>query len=397
MAPSGWAIRRVDELGSVRSGRQRSPHFKQGSIRPYLRVANVLDGFIDTSDVLEMNFTNEEFEEFQLKLGDVLLNEGQSLELVGRSAIYRGEPAECCFQNTLIRFRPGPDILPEYAQYLFQHLMYSGQFAAIASRTTSIAHLGASRFASMRVFVPSKVEQRAIVDVIATWDRAIRQIELLEANQLRLKNGIVQQVFVLQSRLPGFSENWQWLSAGEIFENASIRGRSSHTLLSVTQNEGVIPRNWLPGRVAMPSGDLSSYKLIEPGQFVISLRSFQGGLEHSDHSGIVSPAYTVLRPTRDISSRFYKHYFKSNDFVRRLAVAVVGIRDGKQISYADFCTIKLPYPSIDEQEELAQLCDTLNKQVDFRRHELTLIQAQKRALMQKLLTGEIRVPLNQEV
>src|SRR5690606_11710191 len=106
-------------------------------------------------------------------------------------------------------------------------------------------------------------------------------------------------------------------------------------------------------RVVMPDGSTQGYKLVVPGNFIISLRSFQGGLEYSSYRGLVSPAYTVLEPIQSIDDEFYKQYYKSYDFIGHLAVAVIGIRDGKQISYEDFSFLKLPYPSLEEQQKIA--------------------------------------------
>jgi len=108
------------------------------------------------------------------------------------------------------------------------------------------------------------------------------------------------------------------------------------------QDVGVVPRSSLDRKVVMPEGSTDGYKLVEPGDFVISLRSFEGGLEYSRFRGLVSPAYTVLKPAKPIVDDFYRHYFKSQEFIGRLAVAVIGIRDGKQISYDDFEFLKLP-------------------------------------------------------
>ena len=111
--PEGWRRRRVDQVGEVTLGRQRAPKHERGrNLRPYLRVANVYEGRIDTSDVLRMNFEPAEVAIYELRHGDVLLNEGQSPELVGRPAIYRGEIPGACFQNTLIRFRSGGEVDP---------------------------------------------------------------------------------------------------------------------------------------------------------------------------------------------------------------------------------------------------------------------------------------------
>ncbi len=104
--PESWCWATHDQVGNVQLGRQRSPEHHSGMhMRPYLRVANVHEDRIDTSDVLEMNFTPEEFTVYSLKRGDILLNEGQSMDLIGRPAMYRDELPGGCFQNTLVRQR----------------------------------------------------------------------------------------------------------------------------------------------------------------------------------------------------------------------------------------------------------------------------------------------------
>lgn len=131
------------DAGKILMGRQLSPKYKTGkNTRSYLRVANVFDGFIDTSDVNEMDFNESEFATFKLQSGDVLLNEGQSRELVGRSAIFRDDVPDCCFQNTLIRFRPNAEVMSEFAHYYFQYCQYTYRFVQISKQTTSIALRG---------------------------------------------------------------------------------------------------------------------------------------------------------------------------------------------------------------------------------------------------------------
>ena len=151
----GWRKVRIGDWGDVVGGRQRSVHVTAGRPRPYLRVANVYQDRIDTTDVLTMPFRDDEFERYRLVPGDILLNEGQSEDLVGRSAIYEGIPASCAFQNTLVRFPAGPDCDFRFAQQVFKHLWATGAFRRISKRTTSIAHLGVNRFASLSVIVPT--------------------------------------------------------------------------------------------------------------------------------------------------------------------------------------------------------------------------------------------------
>ena len=114
--PANWERRSVADVGTVELGRQRHPDWHVGpNMKPYLRVANVFEGRIDTSDVMEMHWPGETFERFQLRPGDVLLNEGQTPDLLGRPALYRGDPPEVAFTNSLLRFKAGTRVLPEFA------------------------------------------------------------------------------------------------------------------------------------------------------------------------------------------------------------------------------------------------------------------------------------------
>jgi type I restriction enzyme S subunit len=119
--PDTWAWCAVEEAGEVQLGRQRAPQHHAGkNMRPYLRVANILEDALDLSDVKSMNFTPKEFETFALQAGDILLNEGQTPDLLGRPAIYNNEIEGCCFQKTLLRFRTHKEILPQFALIVFR-------------------------------------------------------------------------------------------------------------------------------------------------------------------------------------------------------------------------------------------------------------------------------------
>ncbi|MFK4146313.1 restriction endonuclease subunit S [Streptomyces sp. NPDC004065] len=167
-------------------GKQLSPATRDAPGQfPYLRVANVHLGRIDYADVNTMGFTSAERETYGLKPGDILLNEGQSLDLVGRSAIYDGAEGKFCFQNTLIRFRPGADVLPAYAQVVFERWLATGVFAAIAKQTTSIAHLGGDRFGALLFPLIPVAAQRRIVEVLASFTELERSVE---ASITKLRN-----------------------------------------------------------------------------------------------------------------------------------------------------------------------------------------------------------------
>jgi type I restriction enzyme S subunit len=200
--PKEWEVCRVDEVGSVKLGRQRSPKHQSGRFTtPYLRVANVFDGFIDYSDVLEMDFTPREKETYSLLPGDILLNEGQSLELVGRSAIYEGEPNRFCFQNTLIRFRAYTPHDARFCRGIFKYYIDIGRFMTIARQTTSVAHLGADRLAKLVFPCPNPDEQRRIADALLQHEKQCDIDRAYMNNLLQNKTGLMQDLLTGKVRV----------------------------------------------------------------------------------------------------------------------------------------------------------------------------------------------------
>ena len=198
--PEGWMWATVEQVGHVQLGRQRAPKYHHGEhMRPYLRVANVFEDRIDTTDILHMNFTPEEFRTYCLQHGDVLLNEGQSLELVGRPGMYRDEVPGACFQNTLVRFRSYQGLTSAFALCVFRSYLHNGRFQRIAKWTTNIAHLGAGRFAEIEFPLPPLIEQQRI---LAEVERRFSIIDELEATIVtnlkradRLRQAILKRAF----------------------------------------------------------------------------------------------------------------------------------------------------------------------------------------------------------
>ena len=207
--PKGWCCGKVNDVGDVKLGRQRSPEHHNGPyMRPYLRVANVYEDRIDLSDVMEMNFTPQEYETYCLQHGDILLNEGQSLEWVGRPAMYRDEVPGACFQNTLVRFRTKPGVDPAYALYLFRHYLHVQRFQRIAKWTVNIAHLGAQRFAEVEFpLAPSNEQHRIVVkieELFSDLDAGVAALERVKAKLKRYRAAVLKAA--VEGRL---TEEWR--------------------------------------------------------------------------------------------------------------------------------------------------------------------------------------------
>jgi type I restriction enzyme, S subunit len=175
---AGWCQKLIKEVGNVQLGRQRSPKYHSGKyMRPYLRVQNIFEDFVDLDDVMEMDFPPPDLEKYRLHYGDILLNEGQSPHLLGRPAMYRDELPEAYFTNTLIRFQAYDVVDNEFALLVFRSYMHCGKFQQEGTITTNIAHLGAGRFADMEFPVPPLEEQHEIVRRVETLFAKADRIE----------------------------------------------------------------------------------------------------------------------------------------------------------------------------------------------------------------------------
>lgn len=186
---------------------------------------------------------------------------------------------------------------------------------------------------------------------------------------------------------------WELMPAKRIFREISIKNRPAETLLSATQDKGVIPRDLLEDRVMMPMGELSGFKFVEKNDFVISLRSFQGGIEHSYYRGIVSPAYTVLRVIHPINKKYFSYLLKSHQFILELNKAITGIRDGKNISFKVFRKIILPIPPRKEQDAIVKFLDDkiadIDRYISSKQKLIALLNEQKSVIINQAVTKGI--------
>ena len=182
---------------------------------------------------------------------------------------------------------------------------------------------------------------------------------------------------------------WDTKLGGELFDQTNIRGASAGLpILAITQEHGAIPRDEIDYHVSVTDKSIETYKEVLPGDFIISLRSFQGGIEYSKYHGICSPAYVVLRRKAEISDAFYKYLFKSHGFIQQLTKNLEGIRDGKMISYKQFSELRLPCPSSSEQRKIAECLSTLDELIEAESRKLDALKDHKKGLMQQLFPRE---------
>ena len=195
-------------------------------------------------------------------------------------------------------------------------------------------------------------------------------------------------------RFKEFSEDWKAERAGNIFASITDKKHNGDLLvLSATQDRGVIPRNEIGIDIKYEKENLSSYKKVKFNDFIISLRSFQGGIEHSKYEGLVSPAYTVFNFKNEclFNHNFFAILFKSQNFINRLNTLTYGIRDGKAISFTDFSSMKLTYPEDKEQEKIASFFSLIDKKIELQTEKVEELKNYKKGIMQKIFSQELRL------
>ena len=160
--------------------------------------------------------------------------------------------------------------------------------------------------------------------------------------------------------------------------------------MTIIQGKGTLPRERAGRNIHYDDSSLTNYKKVEQGDFIIHLRSFEGGLEMANEDGIVSPAYTILRCKKPHSSLFYEAYFHTDEFINHiLSKSVEGIRDGRQISYEAFKWLGLPYCDVSEQEKIAQLFCTLSRRIEKQQQMVDALKKYKRGAIKSIFTQRV--------
>ena len=204
-------------------------------------------------------------------------------------------------------------------------------------------------------------------------------------------SGKEQRPLVPRLRFPEFraKDGWGCEFGNMIFDQISNKNHNSDLpVLAITQEQGAIPRDMIDYHVSVTDKSLEGYKVVEVGNFIISLRSFQGGIEFSKYRGICSPAYVILRLRHGHFEDYFRHYLKTGRFIAQMTKNLEGLRDGKMISYKQFSELELPIPPRGEQQKIADCLSSLDDLIAAETQKLETLNTYKKGLMQQLFPRE---------
>lgn len=298
----------------------------------------------------------------------------------------------------------------EFLEYLFKTPLYVSEFI---KKTTGVA-IGFNRLYTDDLFCisahyPPLHEQQAIVDYLKDKTLKIEQYvsarererELLDSlKQSEIANvvtkGLNPNVKMKDSGIPWIGEipeHWTTRKIKFLFKERSEKGYPNEPVLCATQKYGVIPQSMYENRVVVVNKGLEGLKLVKEGDFVISLRSFQGGIEYAHYQGIISAAYTVLSPSDEVNPNYIKYLFKSHPFIELLKTCVTGIREGQNINFDLLRKSSIMLPPLSEQQAIVSYIDEKLQKIDQYmadlQREIDYLKEFKQRLISDAVTGQL--------
>jgi type I restriction enzyme, S subunit len=398
MIPSEWNIVPLASVAEVRTGISKSNQRRLAvPVQiPYLRVANVQDGYLDLSEIKSINVEQHDVTRYLLQEGDVLLTEGGDFDKLGRGAVWKAEIPNCLHQNHVFAIRTHRDeLLPHFLSVLANSFHGKSYFLKCSKQSTNLASINSSQLKSFPVVLPPIGEQHTIVNILSTWDRAIDLTTQLIAAKLQRKRGLMQQLLTGKTKFKEFSNSiWKRKRLGDLFRERYETGRTDLPLLAITSKEGIIPRDAVERRDTS-NEDKSKYLRICEGDIGYNtMRMWQGVSAVSSMEGIVSPAYTICIPLEGVDVKFMGHFFKFEPIVHLFFRNSQGLVDDTRVlKFHHFSKIEVTVPQLQEQKRIAEVLDTCDQELTLLNRKLALLKKQKQGLMQQLLSGKIRVKI----
>jgi type I restriction enzyme S subunit len=394
--PEGWDIKPLGAFGEFSKGRGISNREKRREGLPCITYGEI---YTEHDVVIKdfKSFIDPETAKIsqRIKCNDILFaGSGETLDEIGKCAAYiKNIPAYA--GGDIIIFTPnGVDSV--YLSYslnsdlIVRHRRKLGQ-------GHSVVHIYPTGLKTLHVPLPSLPEQRQIAEILSTWDRAIEQVEKLVEEKKKQRHWLSCQLLAGRRRLQGFTKPWKEYRLGELFNERVETGYQHLHLLSITREEGVIPRNDTD-RKDTSSADKSRYLRICPGDIGYNtMRMWQGVSALSSLEGIVSPAYTVCTPKKGVDGEYMAYFFKLPKTIHLFYRYSQGLTsDTWNLKFRHFKEIKVHVPEYEEQKEIVRIIRACDEEIRLWKNMVNLYRKQKCGLMQKLLTGEWRVKPDRE-
>ena len=337
------------------------------------RSSNIKNGMIDYSDLVRVNKHIKD--KIITKENDILVcARNGSQRLIGKNAIIKQEDANNTFGAFMMVYRANdnPFILPLLSTKKYFSQVGENLGARINQITTS-------DFNGFEFYFPENhAERTKIAELFRLLDERIATQNKIIEDLKKLKSAIIDQLY---SAIKGKGYSYR-----QILEIVNERNKQLEysSILSASQEKRMVHREDLNLDIQFERSNINTYKVVRKGDYVIHLRSFQGGYAFSDKIGVCSPAYTILRPNDLLEFRYLSYYFTSQKFIKSLIIVTYGIRDGRSINVEEWLDMKTTIPQKEQQRHIVDTIRNIEKKIENEELYASYLSKQKQYLLRQL-------------
>ena len=369
-----WEKKSLGEIGESFIGLTYKPTdvVSEGGLIVF-RSSNIQNGCMDYKDIVRVNKNVKE--KLITKKDDLLVcARNGSARLIGKNAILHEIDANQTFGAFMMVFRSD---INHFVHQLLNTRRYSSQVSEnLGARINQIT---SSDLSSFEFFFPKgNNEMNKIAALLDLLDeRTATQNKIIE-DLKKLKCAIIEKVY---SEIQG-----KEYSYGQLFDVVNERNKQMEysNILSASQEKGMVNRDDLNLDIQFERSNINTYKIVKKGDYVIHLRSFQGGFAFSDKLGVCSPAYTILRPNSILEYGYLSNYFTSQRFIKSLVLVTYGIRDGRSINVDEWLRMKITIPPKEHQQYIVEVIGTFERKIEDEEAYAAQLSIQKQYLLRQM-------------
>ena len=383
-----WNRKKLQSIAPLRGGFAfKSEEFQDSGI-PIVRISNIkFDGTVGGEFEYYSKINPDE--KFVLRGRSILL--AMSGATTGKIAMLDSEKEY--YQNQRVGYFQNTGAVDyDFLSFILQTKEFTNQLNSVLVAGAQ-PNISSKEIDSFVFCIPESLdEQSTIGSLFRTLDDLLASYKDNLANYQSFKATMLSKMFpkagqtVPEIRLDGFDGEWEIKRADEIFKSVSEKNRALLPVLSASQIDGMVLRDEIGIDIKYDEATLNNYKVVKPGQFVIHLRSFQGGFALSKLEGITSPAYTIIDfiDKENHLPGFWNSILTSKEFIKRLETVTYGIRDGKSISFKDFSSLKFVFPKLEEQQAIGSYFSNLDDLIVAHQEKISQLETLKKKLLQDM-------------
>ena len=388
---SSWEQRKLGDMMNVTSVKRiHQSDWTDSGVR-FLRARDIVAAAKNEEPDDYLYISKEKYEEYSTLSGKVGVSDllVTGVGTIGVPYLVRNLEPLYFKDGNIIWFQNLDKIDGKFLFYSFS----AEQIQGFINESAGIGTVGTYTIESGKktpISLPNQIEQAKVGEFFQQLDNLITLHQRKFEKLTNVKKSMLEKMFPQNGssypavRFNGFTDPWEQRRFGDVFEEYSEKNRADLPPLTIVQGSGTIRRDESERALQYDKASLPSYKAVHEGDFIVHLRSFEGGLEKANSQGIVSPAYHTFRG-EGIDSRFYYAYFRSKKFIDTdLKPHVYGIRDGRSIDIEGMKTIEIPFTSYPEQRLIGDAIGAINTLITLHQRELEKLQSIKKSLLDKM-------------